>query len=249
VRSTGTGEENWSPPTFASFAPFAPSRETLLLPPASICSLFVFGDFGNVRRCRSIASESVQGFSHSGQATIGLSKPPFHDDHFHTDSHPAPRALSARRGRVSCRHLQGPEQMTCDFCRTAQDGPGIMRLERRGIFYGVSILTEEGWTMHACPPDEPAPVDPEATPSEPAPKARSTTARRSRRHRKHNVKGGKWCLGPESNQRHADFQSAALPTELPRLIASTQRGGFIGACGPPVQQGKRVNLAVSRGVL
>jgi hypothetical protein len=27
---------------------------------------------------------------------------------------------------------------------------------------------------------------------------------------------GEWCLGPESNQRHADFQSAALPTELPR---------------------------------
>ncbi len=25
----------------------------------------------------------------------------------------------------------------------------------------------------------------------------------------------KWCPGPESNQRHADFQSAALPTELP----------------------------------
>ena len=25
-----------------------------------------------------------------------------------------------------------------------------------------------------------------------------------------------WCLGSESNQRHADFQSAALPTELPR---------------------------------
>ena len=24
-----------------------------------------------------------------------------------------------------------------------------------------------------------------------------------------------WCPGPESNQRHADFQSAALPTELP----------------------------------
>ena len=24
----------------------------------------------------------------------------------------------------------------------------------------------------------------------------------------------KWCPGPESNQRHADFQSAALPTEL-----------------------------------
>ncbi len=28
----------------------------------------------------------------------------------------------------------------------------------------------------------------------------------------------KWCLGPELNQRHADFQSAALPTELPRHI-------------------------------
>ena len=27
-----------------------------------------------------------------------------------------------------------------------------------------------------------------------------------------------WCHGPESNQRHADFQSAALPTELPWLI-------------------------------
>ena len=25
-----------------------------------------------------------------------------------------------------------------------------------------------------------------------------------------------WCLGSELNQRHADFQSAALPTELPR---------------------------------
>ena len=25
-----------------------------------------------------------------------------------------------------------------------------------------------------------------------------------------------WCLRPESNWRHADFQSAALPTELPR---------------------------------
>ena len=24
----------------------------------------------------------------------------------------------------------------------------------------------------------------------------------------------KWCPEPESNQRHADFQSAALPTEL-----------------------------------
>ena len=28
----------------------------------------------------------------------------------------------------------------------------------------------------------------------------------------------KWCLRSELNQRHADFQSAALPTELQRLI-------------------------------
>ena len=27
-----------------------------------------------------------------------------------------------------------------------------------------------------------------------------------------------WCLRSELNQRHADFQSAALPTELQRLI-------------------------------
>ena len=26
-----------------------------------------------------------------------------------------------------------------------------------------------------------------------------------------------WCLGAESNHRHRDFQSLALPTELPRL--------------------------------
>ena len=25
-----------------------------------------------------------------------------------------------------------------------------------------------------------------------------------------------WCLGAESNHRHVDFQSTALPTELPR---------------------------------
>lgn len=25
-----------------------------------------------------------------------------------------------------------------------------------------------------------------------------------------------WCQGPESNRRHTDFQSAALPSELPR---------------------------------
>ena len=33
----------------------------------------------------------------------------------------------------------------------------------------------------------------------------------------------KWCLGAESNHRHCDFQSHALPTELPRRVA-TQTG-------------------------
>ena len=32
-----------------------------------------------------------------------------------------------------------------------------------------------------------------------------------------------WCLRSESNQRHADFQSAALPTELQRHI---EENGF-----------------------
>jgi hypothetical protein len=40
----------------------------------------------------------------------------------------------------------------------------------------------------------------------------------------------KWCPGPESNQRHCDFQSHALPTELPGhllagLGATRQHGG------------------------
>ena len=28
----------------------------------------------------------------------------------------------------------------------------------------------------------------------------------------------KWCLGAESNHPHGDFQSPALPTELPRHV-------------------------------
>ena len=35
------------------------------------------------------------------------------------------------------------------------------------------------------------------------------------------VKDPLWCLGAESNHRHEDFQSSALPTELPRQIKST----------------------------
>ena len=33
----------------------------------------------------------------------------------------------------------------------------------------------------------------------------------------------KWCLRPESNQRHGDFQSPALPTELQRQIGDRER--------------------------
>ena len=32
-----------------------------------------------------------------------------------------------------------------------------------------------------------------------------------------------WCLRSESNQRHADFQSAALPTELQRHIEQSTK--------------------------
>ena len=34
----------------------------------------------------------------------------------------------------------------------------------------------------------------------------------------------KWCLRSESNQRHADFQSAALPTELQRQTVRWRPG-------------------------
>ena len=33
-----------------------------------------------------------------------------------------------------------------------------------------------------------------------------------------------WCLGAESNHRHADFQSTALPTELPEANMATRKG-------------------------
>ncbi len=47
--------------------------------------------------------------------------------------------------------------------------------------------------------------------------------------------GRKWCLGADSNHRHADFQSAALPTELPRPGASVRGAVSIGR-GPGVVQ-------------
>ena len=36
-----------------------------------------------------------------------------------------------------------------------------------------------------------------------------------------------WCLEPESNQRHKDFQSFALPTELSRHGAQGRKRAFI----------------------
>lgn len=46
----------------------------------------------------------------------------------------------------------------------------------------------------------------------------------------------KWCPGPELNQRHCDFQSHALPTELPgrtrrRRLAPKRRWALIGGSG------------------
>ena len=36
-----------------------------------------------------------------------------------------------------------------------------------------------------------------------------------------NGREEKWCPGAESNHRHRDFQSRALPTELPGHIPET----------------------------
>jgi hypothetical protein len=53
-----------------------------------------------------------------------------------------------------------------------------------------------------------------------------------------------WWPGPESNQRHADFQSAALPTELPGLGA-----GLRGPDGrPQAIVGARIKPAGPRRV-
>src|ERR1700716_689785 len=62
----------------------------------------------------------------------------------------------------------------------------------------------------------------------------------------------KWCPGAESNHRHCDFQSHALPTELPGRRGppkgrAKQSARFIEAGFPPVQTscwavGKRSKL-------
>ena len=59
-----------------------------------------------------------------------------------------------------------------------------------------------------------------------------------------------WCPGAESNHRHCDFQSHALPTELPGHPASPQvaarRSGCIGARPAPVQREPRTFKAFRR---
>src|SRR5690349_1084337 len=46
--------------------------------------------------------------------------------------------------------------------------------------------------------------------------------------------GLEWCPGAGSNHRHCDFQSHALPTELPGRAVSVG-GGLIGRASAPVQ--------------
>ena len=43
---------------------------------------------------------------------------------------------------------------------------------------------------------------------------------------KESRKGERVCPRPESNQRHADFQSAALPTELPGHRSKRRGNGY-----------------------
>ena len=49
-----------------------------------------------------------------------------------------------------------------------------------------------------------------------------------------NTRGRNWCPGAESNHRHADFQSAALPTELPGHPGHSVNGCPGGRMAPEV---------------
>ena len=51
-----------------------------------------------------------------------------------------------------------------------------------------------------------------------------------------------WCLGAESNHRQADFQSAALPTELPRQVWRPKTGS--NRRPPAWQAGALTNWAI-----
>ena len=52
----------------------------------------------------------------------------------------------------------------------------------------------------------------------------------------------KWCLRSESNQRHADFQSAALPTELQRHLPQMRVRRLPDSLGIIPQEGTFVNI-------
>ena len=54
----------------------------------------------------------------------------------------------------------------------------------------------------------------------------------------------KWCLRSELNQRHADFQSAALPTELQRHVEA-RKSRLIIHYGDP-EQTRTVDLQRDR---
>ena len=68
--------------------------------------------------------------------------------------------------------------------------------------------------------------------------------------------GEKWCPGAELNHRHTDFQSAALPTELPGLwgipdaagqaSASTARPWLIGNRPHAVESGGNTKFSILR---
>src|ERR1700742_2831325 len=56
----------------------------------------------------------------------------------------------------------------------------------------------------------------------------------------------RWCPGAELNHRHADFQSAALPTELPGH--TVERTGFLVDAPPSVQRRAALNCVGSEAL-
>ena len=55
-----------------------------------------------------------------------------------------------------------------------------------------------------------------------------------------------WCLRPESNQRHADFQSAALPTELQRHKVATRKGLEPSTSGVTGRRSNQLNYRATK---
>ena len=62
------------------------------------------------------------------------------------------------------------------------------------------------------------------------------------------IKESEWCRGAESNCRHHDFQSCALPTELPRHVWKDGAAGGTAASGhcgyDTAQRGERATWMV-----